>query len=360
MEFEEIKKITQNILAEKNYFLTNVDTHIIKGVLEGKSYKEIAEKNGISHEYIKKASHKIWKSLSTITGKKINRINFYPVAIAFFGKQYSSQLERSIEFPAEYRGAGTSILTHFSHILSIKYPDEKIKVRIEQDGLTIRMIIDTPDGEREEIEKTLDEYGLVVTGKMQPEEFMSDPFEAMALKNKLEIANLELRQTKQLFDFVKDNSQQRIESLEVQVEKLHSIIEKGLHSGNNVIGVINKMAEQDKSTYNLPNAKFGGGFAAEGGLQVGGQLIDLSAANSLADAAKEIQELLQQLQKQGTSPENATQQAASDLAEQAKANPGVMSKVVKWGMDTAGKTTVGEATKGVIKLTLQLLGIPLP
>jgi hypothetical protein len=133
-----------------------------------------------------------------------------------------------------------------------------------------------------------------------------------------------------------------------------------LHSGNNVFGVINKMAEQNKSTYNLKNAKFGGGFAADGGLQVGGQLIDLSAANSLADAAKEIQELLQQLQKQGVSPEDATRQAASDLAEQAKANPGVMSKVVKWGMDTAGKTTVGEATKGVIKLTLQLLGVPLP
>jgi hypothetical protein len=33
---------------------------------------------------------------------------------------------------------------------------------------------------------------------------------------------------------------------------------------------------------------------------------------------------------------------------------------VKWGMDMAGKTTVGEATKEVIKLTLQMLGIPLP
>jgi hypothetical protein len=360
VEFEEIKDITQNILSEKNYFLTNIDTHIIKGVLEGKSYHEIAEKYGISYNYITSASNNIWKLLSEITGKKVTSNNFYPVVITVFGKQYSSKLERSIEFPAEYREAGTSILTYFSHILNIKYPDKKIKVRIEQDGLTLRMIIDTPDGEREEIEKTLDEYGLVVVGKMQPEEFVNDPFEVMALKNKLEIASLELRQSKALFDLAKDNSQQRIESLEVQVKKLHSIIEKGLQSGNNVIGVINKMAEKDRATYDLKNAKFGGGFAAEGALQVGGQFIDLSAANNLADAAKEIQELLQQLQNQGVSPEDATQQAASDLAEQAKANPGVMSKVVKWGMDTAGKTTVGEATKGVIKLTLQLLGVPLP
>jgi hypothetical protein len=267
---------------------------------------------------------------------------------------------RSIEFPPEYREAGTSVLTYFSHVLKSKYPGTSIKVTIEQNDLTLRMIIDTPTGQREIIEKTLEEYGMVITGKMEPESFLSDPLEVMALKNKLEIADLELRQMRKLLNFSQDNSRQRIESLEIQVYRFYSIVEKGLQSSNTVFGVINKMAEQEKSTYDLKNAKFGGGFAAEGGLQVGGQLIDLSAANSLADAAKEIQELIQQLQKQGVSSEDATQKAASDLAEQAKANPSVMSKVVKWGMDTAGKTTVGEATKGVIKLTLQLLGIPLP
>jgi ClpX C4-type zinc finger len=267
---------------------------------------------------------------------------------------------RSIEFPSEYREAGTSILTYFSHVLKSKYPDISVKVTIEQDNLTLRMIIDTPTGQREIIEKTLEEYGLVITGRMEPERFLSDPFEIMALRNKLEIADLELRQMRKLLDFSQGNSQQRIESLEMQVNRFYNIVEKGLQSSNTVFGVINKMAEQKKSTYDLKNAKFGGGFAADGGLQVGGQLIDLSAVNSLADAAKEIQELLQQLQKQGVSPEDATQQAANGLAKQAKANPGVMNKVVKWGMDTAGKTTVGEATKGVIKLTLQLLGVPLP
>ncbi len=36
------------------------------------------------------------------------------------------------------------------------------------------MIIDPLEGDREVIEKTLDEYGLVVTGKMTPEEFPQD------------------------------------------------------------------------------------------------------------------------------------------------------------------------------------------
>lgn len=273
------------------------------------------------------------------------------------------RVERSIEFPAEYWEAGTSILSYFSRVLRVKYPSQKIKVRIEQEGLTLRMIIDTPTGEKEKIEKTLEEYGLVVTGKIRPENFLSNPFEAMALKNKLEIADLELRQTRQLLDFTRDNSQQRIESLEVQLNKLHSIIENGLQSGNHIFGVMGKMAEQDKSTYNLSSAKFGGGFAAEGGFQVGGNLIDLSSAGNLSDAAQQIQELLQQLDGQGVSIEDAKQQAASELAKQAEANPTIMGKLGKWGQslaDTAGKTTVSEAVKSVVKLALQMSGIPLP
>jgi transcriptional regulator with XRE-family HTH domain len=116
------------------------------------------------------------------------------------------RVERSIEFPPEYWEAGTSILSYFSRVLRVKYPSQKIKVRIEQEDLRLRMIIDTPTGEKEKIEKTLEEYGLVVTGKILPESFLSDPFEAMALKNKLEIADLELRQTRQLLAFTKNNS----------------------------------------------------------------------------------------------------------------------------------------------------------
>jgi transcriptional regulator with XRE-family HTH domain len=273
------------------------------------------------------------------------------------------RVERSIEFPPEYWQAGTSILSYFSRVLSVKYPSQKIKVRIEQEGLNLRMVIETLTGEKEKIEKTLEEYGLVVTGKIQPETFLSDPFEAMALKNKLEIADLELRQTRTLLNFTRDNSQQRIESLEVQLNKLHSIIENGLQSVNYGFGVMKTMAEQDKSRYDLSSAKFGGGFAAEGGFQIGGNFIDLSSAPNLSDAAQQIQELLQQLEGQGVSIEDAKQQAASELAKQVKANPTIRENLVKWGQslaDTAGKTTVSEAVKGVIKLAAQMSGIPLP
>jgi DNA-binding CsgD family transcriptional regulator len=242
---------------------------------------------------------KLTRLRQVVTAKyEIERINFHEEKLEGDG---ASRVVRSIEFPSEYWESGTSILSYFSRILSFKYPNNKIKVKIEQEGLLLRMIIETPSGERDEVEKTLEEYGMVVTGKIQPEIFLSDPFEAMALKNKLEIADLELRQTRKLLDFTRDHSNQRIESLEVQVDKLHCIIEKGLQSSDHVFGVIRKMTEQDKSTYNLSNAKFGGGFAAEGGFQVGGSLIDLSSASDLPNAAQQIHELLQQLQLQGIS-----------------------------------------------------------
>ncbi|MEM9218343.1 MAG: hypothetical protein AAGD25_28885 [Cyanobacteria bacterium P01_F01_bin.150] len=274
-----------------------------------------------------------------------------------------SKIERSIEFPSEYWEAGTSILSYFNRILNVKYPNEKIKVKIEQEGLTLRMIIDPPNGQKEEIEKTLDEYGKVVNGKLRPEDLFDDPFEAMALQNKLEVAALELRQTEKLLSITRDNSQRRIESLEIQVDKLHFIIEKGLKSGDHVIEVIKKMSEQENSTYNLSGSKFGGGFATEGALQLGGNFVELSSAGSLTDASQHIQDVLQQFQGQGVTEKEAKQYAASELAKHAKNNPTLMGKLVMWGQslaDTASKTTVSEATKSVVKLALQISGIPLP
>jgi hypothetical protein len=261
MELGDVIHVLYEVLLKYNYPLRMIDIFILYGLLEGESHKRIASMYSLDTFYVVGNARVFWNMLSHIAGYEVNQNNFYPFINNIIIQQQKisqensldvdiSRIERSIEFPSGYWEAGTSILSYFSRILNVKYPDKKLKVKIEQEGLTLRMIIDTPDGGREEIEKTLDEYGLVIVGKMQPEEFMSDPIEAMALKNKLGVADLELRQTKQLLEFIKDNSQQRIGSLEMQVEKLHSIIEHGLHSGNNVIGVINKMAEQNIAVRN--------------------------------------------------------------------------------------------------------------
>jgi uncharacterized protein YjbI with pentapeptide repeats len=158
--------------------------------------------------------------------------------------------------------------------------------------------------------------------------------------------------------------EQRLKLQGAHLEDARRAIDAERQENATLIGVISTMSSNQKGpTYNLQGSKFGGGFAAEGGFQAGGNLIDLSSASNLTDAAQQIQDLLQQLQGQGVSIENAKQQAASDLAKQAEANPTVMGKLVKWGQslaDTASKTTVSETAKGVVKLALQMSGVSLP
>lgn len=103
------------------------------------------------------------------------------------------------------------------------------------------MIIEKPTGKRELIEQTLNEYSMVITGKLLPKNFLSNPFEVMALENKLENMKLELRQTEKLLSvqkemFARENDKDRktIDFLETQLSRL---IEKGLN--NDILPVVN-------------------------------------------------------------------------------------------------------------------------
>jgi DNA-binding Xre family transcriptional regulator len=311
-----------------------------------------------------------WQEIVEVLPSEDNATSVKASSTEDKGETDVSRVERSIEFPPEYWEAGTSILSYFSRVLSFKYPNKKIKVRIEQEGLMLRMVIDTQTGEREEIEKTLEEYGLVVTGKIPPESFLSNPFEAMALKNKLEIADLELRQTRNFLDFTRDNSQQRIESLEVQVNRLHSIIEKGLKSGNHVIEAIKKMSGQDKSTYNLSHVKFGGGFAAEGGHQEGGQFNDYSiqVGVNLDEITKLIQSLKTAIQtfpkEQRVDIDIEIEDLRTDLSDEQRRNPERLGKRVRslWLIACAiavGVAGVADFSNNLLELS-EKLNVPIP
>jgi uncharacterized protein YjbI with pentapeptide repeats len=114
------------------------------------------------------------------------------------------------------------------------------------------------------------------------------------------------------------------------------------------------------------NINTGGGSYYEtintgGGNYIQGNYINMS--QDLTQAAAQIQELLNQLQKTGVTVEVAQEQVATDLANQAKSNPTVMGKLVGWGQtmaNKAGETTISEAAKAIVPLALKLVGIPLP
>lgn len=97
-------------------------------------------------------------------------------------------INRSIEFPPEYHSAGLGILSYFGTVLREKYPDQEAKVKIEQDGNNVRMIIETKDGDKEVIEKALQEYEMVVTGERPPESLYDNALKVIELKTELRVA----------------------------------------------------------------------------------------------------------------------------------------------------------------------------
>jgi hypothetical protein len=137
-------------------------------------------------------------------------------------------VEKCIEFPREYYQAGVGILSYFGEILRQKHPDLKAKVRIEQDGLIVRLHIESASGDKEIIEKTLQEYALVVSEKAPPESLLDDKLQIIALENKLEIANMEVRQTYQLLALSERNNSERIAHLEEEVSFLRQHIGRQL------------------------------------------------------------------------------------------------------------------------------------
>ena len=185
------------------------------------------------------------------------------------------------------------------------------------------------------------------------------------LETTAKVDKVEIEKLKQDYESKLYLQEERLKLQGERMEFYQQEVETKRKENSNLLGVVEKMAENQGSGnfYNLPHSKWGGGFATEGGLQTGGTLLDISSTANLSEAAQQIQELLRQLQEQDTALENAQEEIAKNLAQQAETNPTVMGKLVQWGKslaDTAGKTAVSEAAKGVIKLALQMAGIPLP
>lgn len=118
-------------------------------------------------------------------------------------------INRSIEFPPEYHQAGLGILSYFGAVLREKCPEHNAKVKIEQDGLKVRLVIESENGDREIIEKALQEYELVVRGESPPESLFDSRTKVLELKNELRIAQVRIESQKDLMALQGD----QIESL---------------------------------------------------------------------------------------------------------------------------------------------------
>lgn len=140
----------------------------------------------------------------------------------------NARISRTIVFDPENAQAGISILANFSRIIQQKYPGVPVEVKIEQKGNEVSMLIITPGGEEERVLETLESYGMVVLGQMRTDQLLADPLHVMELNNKLRLAQMELQMTREIMEQSKLMSAGRIDSLEMQVASLHSLVGKSL------------------------------------------------------------------------------------------------------------------------------------
>lgn len=153
---------------------------------------------------------------------------------------------REITFPPEYREAGVAILSYFARVLEQKCPEAGARVSIVQDGNTVRLQIETNKGDRQTIERTLSDYGKVVTGELLPTQFYSDPAAVTELSNKLEITKMELRLKEQNFLTYQNHSERRINELAGQVAGLMSLVGSQLSTVQTLSQALASLASSER------------------------------------------------------------------------------------------------------------------
>jgi uncharacterized protein YjbI with pentapeptide repeats len=152
-------------------------------------------------------------------------------------------LTRTIVFPPKLHQAGISILNFFGRVLLKKYPDQKAKVKIEQNGLKVTLVVEPEIGEPEIFERALDEYGAVVTGRILPEEYTDDKALQIELRQELDMAQLKIRTYENLLGYRNDE----IKNRDKNIDRFFSIIEKALDKRQKII-IKNSAKSKSKST----------------------------------------------------------------------------------------------------------------
>lgn len=149
-----------------------------------------------------------------------------------------------------------------------------------------------------------------------------------------------------------------IKLLSQQTEFYSQQVEVIRKDNTRLLGIVETMAEKEtikvQQNFNAPVSGVAGNVE-------GNQ--NIFSSNSIADASTEILNLLTTLQNNGLTQEQAEQKVAQDLATTAEKDLTALGKLVHWGKslsNQAAEISVDEVVRRVIKLALNLAGVPMP
>lgn len=155
------------------------------------------------------------------------------------------EIFREIHFSPEHQQAGIGILSYFSTVLRQKLPESNASISIRQERDKVTLTIKYQDGTEEKVSHLLQEYGLVVTGDISAEQFLEDPVQAIALRQKLQMAEMEVRHTRELLFLEKNYNEKRFISLESEVDFLKKQLADQLRDNSNervvMLGLLDKV-----------------------------------------------------------------------------------------------------------------------
>jgi len=165
---------------------------------------------------------------------------------------------------------------------------------------------------------------------------------------------------KEIYELVKKEYIMIREKL-LKNSEVESGSEVARHVFNGKTFFVNLYSGETSMTENREIHTGGGNYyesiSTSGGNYIQGNHINMS--QDLSQAAAQIQDLVEQLQKLGNTVDVAQSQVAQDIATQAQNNPTVKDKLLKWGQ-SLGDATVSDVVKGAVKLAIRSAGIPLP
>ncbi|MGR0306016.1 hypothetical protein [Acinetobacter beijerinckii] len=206
------ESMVASLVYDQLYYLNaEVDKYILGICIFNKSVIDVLKKNNINESYFTNYVmdfELLKQEISRILPKDISMpflifgLDLEPDDIEVVEAESpkdSIMLERCITFEPEYYQAGLGILTYFGTVLRDKYSDQNATVKIEQHDLTVRMVIQSGNGNIETIEKALYEYELVLKGEINADEFYLSPVKALELKTQLRMFELQVESQK---DFI--------------------------------------------------------------------------------------------------------------------------------------------------------------
>ena len=94
------------------------------------------------------------------------------------------------------------------------------------------------------IETLLNDYGLVLNGQLKPEQFMTTEVQVLSLRNKLDMAAIEVKHQKDILALSSANYNHRIESLEDQVKHLKTVLSKSITSSKIAQGHVSELIKK--------------------------------------------------------------------------------------------------------------------